>query len=193
MERALVPMIQTSIRNPHAAAGLIIEMNFSREVLWLGLALVAIVNTFLLYFIVRMSEPNLLIPAYFERPITLFLLNAGLMVVYTHAIFWAGQAIGGQGRLIDVLAVVVWFQVLWILAQAATMLISLAVPGLGALVSLAAAGWGIWVFLNFLAAALVLKSPWHALAVLMVAFVGLVLGLGIAMALLGGLIQGVLG
>ena len=60
------------------------------------------------------------------------------------------------------------------------------------LLSLAVAIWGFWIFLNFLATALHLNSPWHAIAVLVVAFVGLVLGLGILMAVLGGLAQGVM-
>lgn len=193
MQRALVPMIQTSLRNPRRAADLIIAMNLSRDALWTALGLVAVVNTFMLYFLVQFSEPTVLVPGYFERPITLFLLNAGLMVVYIHAMYWAGHAMGGTGALMHVLAVVVWFQALWVIAQAATILLSLAVPGLGAMVSLAVAIWGFWIFLNFLAAALQLNSAWHSLAVLVVAFVGLVIGLGIVMALLGGLVQGVTG
>lgn len=193
MTRALGPLIQTSLRTPRIAADLIMAMELKRDVLWTALALVAVINTFMLYFMVQINETPLPLPGYFERPMILFFLNAGLMVVYIHAMFWAGLAIGGQGRLMDVLAVVVWFQALWLMAQVATVLISLAVPGLGALASLGVAVWGFWIFLNFLAAALNLTSPWHGLAVLLVSFVGLVVGLGIVMALIGGLGQGVTG
>lgn len=193
MTGALVPMIQTSLRTPRTAADLIIAIELPRDVLWTALALVAVINTFMLYFLVQITETPVPIPGYFDRPMTLFFLNAGLMVVYIHAMFWAGLAIGGQGRLMDVLAVVVWFQALWLMAQVATVLISLAVPGLGALVSFGVAIWGLWIFLNFLAAALNLSSAWHGVAVLLVSFVGLVFGLGIVMALIGGLAQGVTG
>lgn len=193
MQNALVPMVQTSLRTPRVAAELIMAMQFKRDVLWTGLALVAVINSIMLFFMVQMSDTPVQMPSYFERPFVLFMLNAGLMVVYVHAMYWSGLAIGGKGQLMDVLAVVVWFQALWLMAQAATMLVSLAVPGLGALISIGIAFWGFWIFLNFLAAALNLSTPWHSIAVLLVAFMGLVFGLGIVMALLGGLTQGVMG
>jgi len=193
MENALVPMIQTSIRTPRVAARLIMEMNFPRQTLWTGLALVAVINTIMLYLMVQTSPPTLQVPGYFDQPFVLFLLNAGLMAVYVHVMYWSGLAIGGKGHLLDVLAVVVWFQALWIMAQAATLLLSLALPGgLGGIISLGVAIWGFWIFMNFLAAALNLTSPWHSIAVLLVSFIGLIVGLGILMALIGGLAQGVL-
>ncbi|MEM6939300.1 MAG: Yip1 family protein [Pseudomonadota bacterium] len=188
MSPALMPIIQTSVRTPRTAADLIMSMDLDRNTLWTALALVAIVNTLMLYFVVQFADPRVEVPSYFGQPMTLFLLNAGLMVAYIHAMYWAGLAIGGQGRLLDVVAVVVWFQALWVLAQAGTMLLSLAIPALGSLVSLAVAIWGFWIFMNFLAAALHLTSPWHSLAVLLVSFLGLVFGFGILVAVFGGLL-----
>jgi hypothetical protein len=192
MERAFLPLVQTSLRRPKQAAELIMAMDLGRDVLWTALALVAVINTFLVMLLVRVSDPGMPLPSYFERPLALFIIIAGLMAVYIHAMYWAGLAIGGKGRLMDVLALVVWFQVLRALAQMAIVILSLAVPPLGLLLSLAVAIWGFWIFLNFIAAALELRTPWHAMAVLAVAFVGLVLGLGVLMALIGGIAQGAL-
>lgn len=187
MENAFVPLIRTSLSTPRLAAAEVMGMGLSRDTLWTGLALVAVINTFLVYFMVGMSTgPTLPLPGYFERPLVLFFLIAGLTVVYVHAMYWAGHAIGGQGRLMDVLAVVVWFQVLRAIAQAAVIFLSLAIPALGALLSLVVAVWGFWIFLNFLAQALNLTSAWHSIAVLVVAFVGLVLGVGLLTALISG-------
>lgn len=191
MTAALMPLIQQSLLAPRDAAETVIGMKLGRDVLWTALALVAVINTFLILIIIEVSGPTMPLPGYFNRPLALFVLIAGLTVVYVHAMYWSGLAIGGQGSLMDVLALVVWFQILRALAQGLVIAVSLLVPGLGALLSLAVAIWGFWIFLNFLATALHLSSPWHAIAVLVVAFVGLILGLGILMAVLGGLAQGV--
>lgn len=193
MDKAFVPLVQTSLRAPRDAARTIMSMGLGRDVLWTALALVAVANTFLVLLMVQTSGSAMPLPSYFDSPLALFVLIAGLMVVYIHAMYWAGLAIGGQGSLMDVLALVVWFQVLRAMAQGAVILLSLAIPPAGLLLSLVVAIWGFWVFINFLSTALNLRSPWHAIAVLLVAFVGLVFGLGILMALLGGLFQGVAG
>lgn len=182
----------TSLRDPKVAAQMIMDMGLSRDVLWTALALVAIINTFLVMVIVEVSGPAMPLPGYFDRPLALFILITGLMVVYIHAMYWAGMAIGGQGTLTDVLALVVWFQVLRAVAQMGVIVVSGLVPALGLLMSLVIAIWSLWIFLHFLTTALHLSTIWHALAVLVVAFVGLVLGLGVLMALIGGFAQGVL-
>jgi hypothetical protein len=192
MQDALIPMVQTSLRNPRGAAGLIMAMGLGRDVLWTALALVAVINTFLIMLIVSTSTATMPLPGYFDKPLTLFVLIAGLMVVYIHAMYWAGLAVGGKGELMDVLAVVVWFQVLRAIAQAAIVLVSLAIPPLGAVLSLVVAVWGLWIFLSVLTEALNLRSLWHAIAVVCVAFVGIVLGVAILIAMIGGAAQGVL-
>ncbi len=192
MQDLLVPLARTSVKDPREAARQIMAMDLGRDVLWTTLALVAVVNTFLLTLLVGVSGEGLPIPSYTDRPLALFVLIAGLMVVYIHAIYWAGLTIGGKGRLMDVLALVVWFQVLRAAAQLMIVVVSLAIPSVGVLASLVVAVWGLWIFMNFLATALNLTSPWHSLAVLVVAFVGLVLGLGLLMALIGGVTRGVI-
>ncbi len=193
MEHGFIPLIKLSITAPRDAAKVIMNMGLGRDVLWTALALVAIINTFLITVVVGMSGPETMpLPSYFQRPLALFILIAGLMVIYIHAMYWAGLAIGGKGALMDVLALVVWFQVLRAAAQAAIILLSAVIPSAGLLLSLVVAIWGLWIFMNFLATALDLKTPWHTIAVLVVAFVGLVLGLGILMALIGTVTQGVI-
>lgn len=184
-------LIQTSIRSPKSAAAQIVDLRLDREVLWTALALVAVVNTFLLTLLIEISGPTMPLPGYFTRPLALFILIAGLTVVYVHAMYWAGQAIGGKGALMDVLALVVWFQILRALAQVVLIALSFVLPSLGALGSLVVAVWGFWIFLSFLSVALDLPSVWHALAVLIISFVGLMLGLGVLTAVVSGLFQGV--
>lgn len=186
-----VQLAQETLRHPRGAAVQIMDWQLSREVLWTALALVAAVNTFLVLLLVEVSGPTMPLPSYFEAPVVLFLLLTGLMVVYIHAMYWAGLAIGGQGALLDLVALVVWFQVLRAVAQLAVIVLSLVAPYVGLLLSLMVAVWGLWIFLNFIAAAMRLPSAGHGLMVLVISAVGLVLGLAILLSLIGFGAQGV--
>ena len=163
----------------------------TRDILWTALALVAVINTFVVLLILQASEPTFALPSYFERPLALYVLIAGMMVIYVHGMYWAGLAMGGTGSLDDMLALVIWFQVLRAVAQLAVVVLSVLLPALGLLLSLVVAVWGLWIFLNFVAAALHLASVGRAFVVLVLAAIGLVFGLGILTALIGLLAQGV--
>ncbi|QFT59928.1 Yip1 domain protein [Sulfitobacter sp. THAF37] len=190
MNPAIGQLVQTSLRAPRDAAGQIMALGLTREVLWTALALVAIFNAALLYFIFQTSETALPVPGYAERPLALFVIIAGMMVVYVHAMYWAGRMLGGSGTLNDLLALVVWFQMLRAAAQLVIMVVSLALPAAGLLLSLGVAILGVWIFLNFVTAGLRLASVWQALAVLIAAAVGLILGLGLLLTLIGLAAQG---
>lgn len=189
MENAVIPLMRLSIQAPKSAAEQIISMRFERDALWSALALVAVLNTFLMYFVNQNAgNSGMQFPAYFSQPLAMFVLSAGVTVVYVHAMYWAGQAVGGDGTLMDVLTIVVWFQALWVLAQIAVTVLAIAVPGLGAMLSLIVLIWGFWIFLNFLTVAVGLRTPWHAFAVVLMAFAGVVVGLGVLTALVSGFV-----
>ena len=194
MDRAFfIKLAQDTLREPHSAAEQIIGWNFPRDVLWTALALVAAINTFLVLLLVKTSASDMPLPGYFDSPLSLFVLLTGMMVVYVHAMYWVGSAIlGGQGALMDVLALVVWFQVLRAVAQLGIIVLTLAIPAMGMMLSLVVAGWGFWIFLNFIKVAMQLSYIGHALLVLIVAAIGLVIGLGILLVVVGLFAQGVL-
>lgn len=191
MNLALVQLVQTTLRAPRDAAGQIMALGLTRDVLWTALALVAVGNAALLFVIFQTSDTEFPLPGYVERPLALFVIIAGMMVIYVHGMYWAGLALGGSGSLNDVLALVIWFQILRAVAQLAIIVLSFVLPALGLLLSLAVAVWGFWIFLNFVAAAMHLASVWQALAVLIAAAVGLIFGLGILLTLIGLGAQGV--
>ena len=191
MNVALISLAQTSLRDPQSAAQQIMGWGLTRDVLWTALALVAVLNTFVVLLVLQASEPAFPLPSYFERPLALYVLIAGMMAIYVHGMYWAGLAMGGEGTLDDMLALVIWFQVLRAVAQLAIVVLSVLLPALGLLLSLVVAVWGLWVFLNFVAAALHMTSVGRAFVVLVLAAIGLVFGLGILTALIGLVAQGV--
>lgn len=189
---AFMPLAKTTLRNPRAAAEQIIGWQLSRDILWTALALVAVLNTFVIVLLIQLAKPDMPLPGYFNTPLALYVLLAGILVIYVHAIYWAGLAIGGQGALGDVLALVVWLQVLRALAQVGVLLLTVLVPPLAVVLSLTVAVWGLWILLNFITAALNLPTIAHAMAVLVIGAVGLVLGIGILLSVMAVVAQGVL-
>lgn len=187
-----MPLVRTTLRDPRTAAQQIISWQLSRDILWTALALVTILNTFVIVMLIQLAKPEVPLPGYFNTPLALYVLLAGILVIYVHTIYWAGLAIGGQGTLNDVLALVVWLQVLRALAQIGVLVLTTLLPSLALLLSLIVGIWGLWILLSFIATALNLRTIGHAVAVLIIGAVGLVLGLGVLLAVIGIATQGVL-
>lgn len=188
----LTDLARTTFTAPRAAARDVLAFDLNREALWTALALVAAVNTVLLQllFSVLPAETQAALPAYVQSPLTLFVVLAGLIVVYVHSAYWAGLAIGGQGRLEDVLALLVWLQTLCTLVQMAVVVLVFAIPSATSVLLLLAFSWSLWVLLTFLTEALALPSLGHALFALLIAIVTLALGLATMLALIGLVAQG---
>jgi hypothetical protein len=185
----LLDLARLTLRDPASAGQRIMALKLSRDVLWTGLALVAAANTIILSISAMILPPSGL-PAFFNSPLAMFVILAGVLVVTVHGIYWTGQALGGQGDLGDLLAMLVWLQVLRVGVQLVVTLLIFAAPTLSLMVSLIAAVWALWILLHFIAAAFRFPSLGKAAGVLLVATIGLVLGLGMLMSLIGLSIMG---
>ena len=186
------PLVRTTLTDPREAARRIMALNLPREASWTALALVAVVNSAVLQFMINAApaETQAQFPSYFNSPLAVFVLMAGMMVVYIHSVFWSGRAMSGEGRLDDVLALIVWLQILRTAAQITIILLSGLLPQVAGILSLVALVWGLWILFSFVAESMSLPSIGHAVIVLFMAVVGLVLGIGILLAMIGVLAQG---
>ena len=188
---ALMPLVRSTLTDPRAAAATIAAWPLTREVLWTGLALVAALNALLISAGFALAPPPMELPGYFSMPLMLFVLLAGLIVLYVHALCWVGRALGGEGRVDTLLAAVVWLQGLRLCAQAGVLLLTLAVPPLGLLASFVVTFWGLWILLNFVAELLNLSGLLQAAGVLLGAAIGVLFGPGFLLTLIGLTAQGV--
>ena len=182
-----------TLRDPQGTAQRIMAWNLSPATLYMALCAVAACNALLA------SAPVVLVPgslddmarealpvlALLERPIMLFVLVAGGLIVMVHALFWAGRAMGGQGEMVDMLALLVWLQALRAVAQAGVFLLGLAVPALAGLVALAVVSVAFWLLLHFISAALRFHSLFRALGLLVAVITGLFIGLMLILTLMG--------
>lgn len=186
----LIDLVLLSLREPRQAAEQIIGWRLDRETLWTALALAAAVNT-LIFSLSVVLQPSELMPAFFTSPLAMFVLLTGVLVVTTHGLYWTGRAIGGQGDLGDMLALVVFLQVLRILAQIVIFVLMFVSPGITMIISLATGIFGMWLLVNFIAAAHRFDNLRRAIGTLLIAMVMIVLGLSFLLSIVGIAAQGV--
>jgi len=183
-------LILLSVKEPAEVARRLIAMQLSREVLWTGLALAAVANTLLFSLSgLLMPGPSVVMPL-FQSPFSYLVMVTVGLILTVAMLYWAGRLLGGRGTVQDVLAMVLWLQVLRILVQVATLILSLTIPMLAMLLVLAATVLGIYILLHFVDQAHRLNSLLRAGGVLILSFVLMAVALSVLLTLFGGMITG---
>jgi len=136
-----------------------------------------------------MPGPAMVMPLFQSPFFYLGMVSVGLVLTVV-AIYWAGRVLGGRGTLGDVLVVVLWLQVLRVLVQVVTLVLSLTIPMLAMLLVLAATVLGIYILLHFVDQAHRLNSLPRTGGVLILSFVLMAVALSVLLALFGGMISG---
>lgn len=188
-------LAKTTLRTPRVAAQQIMAMKLGRDVVWTALFALAALNAIVLHLTLANAPPAMQaqLPGYTSNPLTIFMLLAGMMVLYFHMLYWSGLSMGGTGNLYDLVALLVWLQVLRTVVQILTLGLTFTLPALAGIVSLVAAVWALWILICFVTEALNLPGIGHAVMALVVSLVGVILGLGTLLALLGAAAMGVTG
>lgn len=181
-----------SVTHPQEAAAQIIGLRLPRSELYIALVAVSALTALLASASAMIGPPvspeqmaQMPVLALFERPLALFVLLAGGLIVMVHAIYWTGSAMGGGGDLGDLIALFSWLQALRVVAQMGVLVLSFAVPGIAALVALLVSILAFWLTLNFISAALRINSLLKAFGILMAVVAGLLVGLMFLITLLG--------
>lgn len=174
-----------TLRNPRAAAAVLIGWQLPRGVIWTALALVSCCNAILAGVAELMFPSPVPLPSIMMNPLMLFILLAGGMVVTVHALLWAGRAVGGQGELEDVAIVLTWLQALRAAAQAAVVVLALISPALAGMFAMVVMFIGLWVMANFIAQALSFSSAWKAFGLMVALMIGLAFGIIVLLAVTG--------
>jgi len=183
-------MIVMSVRDPAEVARRLIAMQIPREVLWTGLALAAVVNTLLFSLSgMLMPGPGMGMPM-FASPFSYLVMVTGGLILTVTMIYWAGRMLGGTGRFDDVLVTVLWMQVLRVLVQVATLVLSLAIPLLAMLLVLVATVLGLYITLHFIDQAHRLNSLPKAGGALILSILMMAVALSVLLALFGGVFFG---
>lgn len=178
-----------TVTDPANAARVILSREPGREVLWLALAL-SVALASLLHGLSNMAFGAMTMPGIPQSVVGYGALMGGGLVLTIAAIHRIGRLLGGQGSFLDVMAVMVWIQLVLVVVQAATLLLALTVPLLSALLALAANLVALYVTLHFIDQAHRLNSLMRAAAVLILSVLAIAVGVLVLLSFVGGPIPG---
>lgn len=186
-------LVKTSIIDPALAARTLLAARLPQNALWIGLSLVAVMNTLVFVLTNTLVPGPSPLPGAFDTPIVYLVIVFGGLTATVYALFIAGRFLGGKGSFADVMAIVVWMQALRLLVQIAALVLLLIMPLLSALLIFAAALYGLFIMLHFVNQAHQLDSLGRAAGVIIASAFGIAVGLTLLLTLLGGMFSGSLG
>jgi hypothetical protein len=170
---------------PRDVARLLLAMNLPSQALWLAFALVIVLNTLMFSASLMLVPANDLFGAVLVNPTVfgaMLAVSVGALIV---AVTLCGRPMGGRAGVSQIAILVIWLQALRVVMQAVVAVVgpfSLFMSGV--LIS-AASVLGIWIFVNFIDVAHEMGSLLRAGLVLLLAVVGMMLGLSLIFSLLG--------
>ncbi len=186
-------LFRLTLTNPRAAGAQVIARKLPLQALWLALMLVSVVLSLMVsaVFLAAPLPPGemgivvQMSPAY-QAPLLFALLNWGQAVISVFVLHWIGRIFGGQGELSDMLAVMVWLQVVSIVLAAGLFVVGLVLPMAGAVAMLMMLLWGLWATVSLVDAAHRFDNLFKAAGVCIAAVMALSLGMSVISAMIGG-------
>lgn len=198
---ALKPLFRLSLVSPREAASQVVAMGLPANALWIALSLVSVLSALMMSSLLQLvpltDEPMAQLlgesPAR-NSPMIFAILQWGRAVLTVFVLHWVGRALGGQGSLQDVLGVITWLQAMTFALIAILMVVGMIIPILSSLGFLVFVGWYLWSVVTYIDEAHEFDNPFKAIGVLIVSIMGVLLGMSVFMALLGGIfLSGVAG
>lgn len=190
-----VDLFRQTLREPRAAAGRILGLDLPREWLWMALVLMGVLNGIVYSLFLQIGPPPdpammPLIPTALRSPalFTMFLLGALALTVM--ALTWGGQVLGGRAQVTQVLALITWLQVLRLAVQLALLLLMLTLPVAGLALVVAASIWGLVILVAFVDYAHGFENNFKAVVVIILSFLGMLVGLSAILGVLATLFIG---
>lgn len=185
----MIDLLRQTLFQPRKAAQRLIELRLPSDFLWMGLALMAILNSIVYSLSVQLSPTPegsaALMPTVFQGPILFATLLFGALALTVIALYYVGLGLGGAAKLSDILVLMTWLQALRLLVQSAVLVLALGVPTIAALVVIASAIWGVYILISFIDAAHRFDSRFKAAGVIVLSFVAMAIGLSTLLSLVG--------
>ena len=158
-----------TLLDPRGAARKVIEFGVTARAFWMLLALLTVSTSMFVSSVLNIlplpggefAEMFIAIrqsPAY-HQPILYAFLNYVQALLWVHALTLCGQWFGGRGTTADVLAVVVWMQIMWIFMTLALTAVFVALPLLALVMFTAFFFWSLWMIVASTDAAHEFESP----------------------------------
>ncbi|MAU54105.1 MAG: YIP1 family protein [Roseovarius sp.] len=183
-------LARQTLFEPRLAAARILGMGLPLSAAWMGLALMAVLNTLVYTLSLQLGPPadpaamSMTGPAR-DMPLLFSVMLFGGLALTALALAHVGRFLGGQGGLAEIVPLLAWMQALRLLVQLGVVVLALAAPVLAALVVLVAAVWGVVILLVFVDEAHGLGGLFRAAGVVVVSILALAVGLSLVIGLIG--------
>lgn len=174
-----------TLKDPRAAAAVVLQWHPSREALWTGVALISVIVTLFSTLSNMMFPVPAPLQAIVGSPFVYLVVAGGGFVATVYATYWTGRLLGGAGEIEDLMLLLLWLQALRAAAQVVVLICLLIAPFLAPFIVLFVAVATLWIFVHFINAGLRLNSLMRAVVVMVVGAVALVAGLTFLLSLLG--------
>jgi hypothetical protein len=196
----LKPIFAVTLKDPRAAAEKVIALRLPTQILWMVLTLISVVTSLIFAALLQATplpqdEIGRLVqssPVY-DSPLIFALTQWARVVPTAFMLYFVGRALGGQGTLAEILAVITWLQAVSFVLLAGLIFLGLAIPLLSSLGTLVFFGWWLWAMIMFLDAAHDFGNPFKAAGVLVLSVIGVLIGLSIAMGIIAAIFVGIFG
>ncbi|WP_373352972.1 Yip1 family protein [Pseudoroseicyclus sp. CXY001] len=173
----LARLIGESFRDPAGVARELLDMRLTRQVLWPGIALVAILNALVAGIPAGGTIQPIAEGMVALSPITFAFIVGAALVIFVFALHYGGRAIGGEGDFTGALTTVLWTEVMSVVLGLGQLVLALVIPPVLIFTAIAAIILQFWIMLHFI-------NETHRFGSLMKSFM-LIVGLGFAI-LIGG-------
>lgn len=178
MMKDWLELMRISVIDPRRGAAELMASPWPEAATPVLLALMAVLNGILYTLILP--------PGMVFSPIAMAVVAGGIIWLSAWLLTKVGQYMGGGGTLPALLRMVLFLQVIRIFAQVALLVLSVLVPPIAAIVSLAAGIWGIFMMVCFLTEAHGFDNRLKALGTLGVVFVATIVAASVLLSLVGG-------
>jgi hypothetical protein len=174
-----------TVTAPRDVARLLMAMNLSSQALWLAFALVIVLNTLMFSASMMLVPGDDLFGPVLGSPAVFGVMLGVSVAALIAAVTICGRPLGGRANLRQIAVLVIWLQALRVLMQAVVAVIGPISLFLSGVLISAASVLGIWIFVNFIDVAHETGGLLKAGMILLLAVVGMMLGLSLIFSLLG--------
>lgn len=187
-------LIVQTLFHPREAASVLMAVRLPGQWLWMALGLMAVLNAIVYTVSLQMTGPGdptqAMMPQAFQAPVVFALFLFLALALTVLSLFWVGKKLGGGARIEDVLVLITWLQVLRLILQLGVAVLVLIVPTLAALVIVVSSFWGVYILVGFVGTAHGFTGSFKSLAVIVLAFLLMAVGLTILFGFTGIAVMG---
>jgi hypothetical protein len=184
--QSLIALARLTLTDPSEGARRVKALDVPRAVLWQGFALVVVMSVLLTEVGALASPASVGMVEFLHlSPFFAGAVQALVLWMMVHATHRVGAAFGGEGSFEESVKLVVWLQAMLVGLQAVQLVAFFLVPALAVFLGIASLAWFFWVLTSFVMVLHGFESRAKVFLGILLAFVALVFGLSVLLAMLG--------